>query len=67
MPRIDIRDLDEETLKQLDEQCKRYGINSRSDYIRMLIKLDILTNIIGIIRQQEDKPNVKKHTTGKDA
>lgn len=49
MARIDIRDLDDETLKLVDEQCKKYGINSRSDYIRLLIKLDILTNIIQII------------------
>lgn len=46
MPRIDIRDIDEETLHQLDEQRKKYGINSRSEYIRLLIKLDILTNIV---------------------
>lgn len=52
MPRIDIRDLDNETLKKLDEQCQRYGINSRSDYIRMLIKLDIMTHIVDIIKQQ---------------
>lgn len=67
MPRIDIRDLDDETLKQLDEQCKRYGINSRSDYIRMLIKLDIMTHIVDIIKQQEDKSSGRKRTTGKDA
>ncbi|HRC81151.1 MAG TPA: ribbon-helix-helix protein, CopG family [Sedimentibacter sp.] len=67
MPRIDIRDLDDETLKQLDEQCQRYGINSRSDYIRMLIKLDIMTHIVDIIKQQEDKSSGRKRTTGKDA
>lgn len=67
MPRIDIRDLDDETLKQLDEQCQRYGINSRSDYIRMLIKLDIMTYIVDIIKQQEDKSSGRKRTTGKDA
>jgi metal-responsive CopG/Arc/MetJ family transcriptional regulator len=60
MPRIDIRDLDDETLKQLDEQCQRYGINSRSDYIRMLIKLDIMTHIVDIIKQQEDKSSGNK-------
>jgi metal-responsive CopG/Arc/MetJ family transcriptional regulator len=57
MARIDIRDLDDETLKQIDEQCQRYGINNRSDYIRMLIKLDIMTNIVDIIRHLENKPN----------
>lgn len=67
MARIDIRDLDDETLKQLDEQCQRYGIGNRSDYIRMLIKLDIMTHIVDIINHQEDKPNVRKRTTGKDA
>lgn len=55
MARIDIRDLDEETMKLLDEQCNKYGINSRSDYIRMLIKLDIMTNIVKIIKDQENK------------
>jgi metal-responsive CopG/Arc/MetJ family transcriptional regulator len=67
MPRIDIRDLDEETLKQLDEQCQRYGINSRSDYIRMLIKLDIMTHIVDIIKQQEGKSSGRKRIAGKDA
>jgi metal-responsive CopG/Arc/MetJ family transcriptional regulator len=60
MARIDIRDLDDETLKQLDEQCQRYGISSRSDYIRMLIKLDIMTHIVQIVKEQEDKANVRK-------
>ena len=46
MPRIDIRDLDDDTLRLLDEQCEKYGIRNRSDYIRMLIKLDIMTNIV---------------------
>ena len=50
MARIDIRDIDNETLQQLDEQCKKYGINSRADYIRLLIKMDIMTNIIQKIR-----------------
>jgi metal-responsive CopG/Arc/MetJ family transcriptional regulator len=67
MARIDIRDLDDETLRQLDEQCQKYGINSRSDYIRMLIKLDIMTNIVQIINEQEDKSSGRKRTTGKDA
>lgn len=51
MARIDIRDLDDETLQQLDKQCEKYGINSRADYIRLLIKMDIMTNIVQIIRQ----------------
>lgn len=55
MARIDIRDLDDETIKQLDEQCKKYGINSRSDYIRMLIKLDIMTNIVQRIINDANK------------
>ena len=67
MPRIDIRDLDEETLKQLDEQCQRYGINRRSDCIRMLIKLDIKTHIVDINKQQEGKSSGRKRIAGKDA
>lgn len=58
MPRIDIRDLDDETLQQLDEQCKKYGINSRADYIRLLIKMDILTNIVQKI-SQDNNTNIK--------
>jgi preprotein translocase subunit SecY len=50
MPRIDIRDLDDETLRMLDEQCEKYGIGNRADYIRLLIKLDILTNIVERIK-----------------
>jgi len=52
VPRIDIRDLDEDTIKLLDEQCTKYGINSRADYIRLLIKMDILTNIVQKIRDE---------------
>lgn len=66
MSRIDIRDLDEETLKQLDGQCQRYGIKSRSDYIRMLIKLDIMTHIVDIIKQQEGESSGRKRIVGKD-
>lgn len=55
MARIDIRDIDDETLKQLDEQCKKYGINSRSDYIRMLIKLDIMTNMVQRLKVDSDE------------
>lgn len=53
MARIDIRDLDDETLQQLDEQCKKYGISSRADYIRLLIQLDIMTNIAQIIKDKK--------------
>ena len=67
MARIDIRGLDDATLKQLDEQYQRYGINSRSDYIRMLIKLDIMTHIVDIIKQQEGKSRGRKRIAGKDA
>lgn len=52
MPRIDIRDLDDETIRLLDEQCQKYGIGSRADYIRLLIKLDIMTNIVERIRNE---------------
>ena len=52
MGRIDIKDIDEDTLKLLDEQCEKYGIKSRSDYIRLIIKLDILTNIVDLINEK---------------
>jgi metal-responsive CopG/Arc/MetJ family transcriptional regulator len=54
MARIDIRNLDEETLTKLDEQMKKYGINNRADYIRLLINLDIMTNIVSLIKQCND-------------
>lgn len=54
MARIDIRDIYDETLQQLDEQCKKYGINSRAEYIRLLIKMDILTNIVQKIRDEDN-------------
>ncbi|MBL4932270.1 ribbon-helix-helix protein, CopG family [Clostridium paridis] len=52
MPRIDIKDIDEETLRKLDEQCKKYGVKSRSDYIRLLIKMDIMTSIVERINKE---------------
>jgi metal-responsive CopG/Arc/MetJ family transcriptional regulator len=55
MPRIDVRYIDQETLNLLDEQCKKYGISSRSDYLRLLIKMDILTNIVGMIKKTSEK------------
>lgn len=55
MARIDIRDLDDETIKRLDEQRKKYGINNRADYIRLLIKMDILTNIVQKINDEENQ------------
>lgn len=55
MARIDIRDIDEDTLNKLDEQKKKYGLNSRSDYIKLLINLDILTNIVEKINMKESK------------
>lgn len=55
MARIDIRDLDDETLRQLDEQRKKYGNLSRSDYIRLLINMDIMTNIVQKIKEVEQK------------
>ncbi|MGX7745853.1 hypothetical protein [Rhodopseudomonas parapalustris] len=55
MARIDIRDIDDETMKQLDEQCEKYGVNSRADYIRLLIKMDIMTDIVQRINQVDDQ------------
>lgn len=54
--RIDIRNLDDETVKKLDEQRKKLGIGSRVDYIRMLIHLDIMTNIAERIKNEDKKP-----------
>lgn len=53
MARIDIRDLDDDTMQLLDEQCRKYGISSRADYIRLLIKLDVLTDIVGRILNEK--------------
>lgn len=51
--RIDIRDLGEETLKKLDEQKNKYGMKSRTEYIKLLINLDILTNMVNRITEEE--------------
>lgn len=59
MGRIDIRNIDDETMKQIDAQCDKYGISKRVDYIRLLIKLDVLTNIVEII-QSSNKGKVIK-------
>lgn len=53
MGRVDVRDIDDDTMKQLDEQCKKYGIKNRTEYVRLLIKLDILTDIVGRINKDK--------------
>jgi hypothetical protein len=55
MARIDIRDLDDDTIKELDRQCIEYGIPSRKAYLKLLIKLDILTKIVGNYVVEENK------------
>jgi len=55
MARIDIRDIDDDTLKKIDKQKKKYGLKSRTDYIKLLINLDILTNIVEKINEKESE------------
>jgi antitoxin component of RelBE/YafQ-DinJ toxin-antitoxin module len=49
--RIDIR-LSEEEKQQAQVQASKFGL-SVSDYIRMLINLDIMTNIVQRIKDDE--------------
>lgn len=60
MARIEIKDLDENLIKKLDEQRKKYGINNRSDYLRLLINLDIMTNIVQIIKDKDKRRYLNK-------
>lgn len=53
MARIDVKNIPDDTLKKLDEQCKKYGIKNRSEYIRLLINLDIMTDIVEIVKQKK--------------
>lgn len=55
MGRVDIRDLSDETMEKIDKQMEKYNLKNRSDYIRLLIELDVLTNIVEIIRERGKK------------
>ena len=55
MARIDLRDIGEETLKKIDEQKEKYGLKTRTEYIKLLINLDILTNIVERINKEGEK------------
>jgi len=49
--RIDIRLTDEEK-QQAQDQASKFGL-SVSDYIRMIIQMDIMTNIVQIIKDKK--------------
>lgn len=51
MPRIDIRNITETELQKLDNQVKKLGLSSRSDYIRLIINLDEVTNLIKKLKE----------------
>lgn len=59
LARIDIKDIDDDTITAIDNQCKKYGISHRTDYIKLLIKLDILTNIVERIKKEDNNGGEK--------
>lgn len=50
-----VRDLDDGTLEKIDKQKKKYGIKSRSEYIRLLVNVDLLTNILNKFNEDYKK------------
>lgn len=53
MPRIDIRNLTEEEKRKAQEQADKLGLNSVSDYIRLIINLDAASGIIKKLRSSK--------------
>ena len=53
VPRIDIRNITEEELRKLDNQVKKLGLSSRSDYIRLIINLDAATGLMKLIKGEK--------------
>jgi hypothetical protein len=45
---LNIRDIGDERAKKLDEQREKYGGLSQADYIRLLIDLDPLSNLVAL-------------------
>lgn len=64
MPRIDIRNISTQTLKDVDTQRTKYGISNRAEYIRLLIHLDLLTDMLGKFNVSEKLKEIEKG--GKD-
>lgn len=54
MPRLDIifRDISEEEINKLNEQCKKLGNLKYTEYVRLIISLDAATNIIERLKNQ---------------
>ena len=44
-----------ETLDKLDVQKKKYGISTRNDYLRLLVEIDLLTDILETIKDKKSK------------
>lgn len=38
--------IDDKTLEKLELQMKKYGLKSKSEYVRLLISIDVITNIL---------------------
>lgn len=51
MARLDIR-LDDKTKEDGEKQAKNLGL-SLSDYIRLIIKLDVMTNIVKKLNEEK--------------
>ena len=48
--RIDINGLTPEFMENLDKQIAKYGLKSRNEYIRLIIELDVMTGIVGTLK-----------------
>lgn len=54
LARIDIKDLTEEEIEAIDRQAEKYGFTSRVAYVKFLIKLDVLSDVVEIIKERRN-------------
>lgn len=52
MPRIDIKDLTNEEIAEIDKQVEKYGFTNRVAYVKYLLKLDVLSDVIELIKER---------------
>jgi len=52
MARIDIRDLTENQVIKLDKQVNSLGLKSRSNYIRLIIELDMAAALKSFVKKR---------------
>jgi metal-responsive CopG/Arc/MetJ family transcriptional regulator len=63
MARIDIKPISEELIAKLDQQIAKLGLQSRSEYIRLIIELDAAT---GLLEALYEHRQIKKSLTKKE-